>query len=81
MAREKVIVKHLAAIQNFGSVDVLWSDKTGTLTGGDMALDRSLSDGVGYADVCDWVWNVDALVLFYDPTKRANVPGQEKDDQ
>ena len=30
----KVIVKHLAAIQNFGSIDVLCSDKTGTLTSG-----------------------------------------------
>ena len=32
MAREQVIVKHLPAIQNFGSIDVLCSDKTGTLT-------------------------------------------------
>jgi Mg2+-importing ATPase len=42
MAREKVIVKHLAAIQNLGSVDVLCSDKTGTLTAGTMSLDASL---------------------------------------
>ena len=32
MARQKVIVKHLEAIENFGSMDVLCSDKTGTLT-------------------------------------------------
>jgi Mg2+-importing ATPase len=38
MARKKVIVKHLAAIQNFGSVDVLCSDKTGTLTTGVLTL-------------------------------------------
>jgi Mg2+-importing ATPase len=42
MARKKVIVKHLSAIQNLGSVDVLCSDKTGTLTGGTMLLGRSL---------------------------------------
>jgi Mg2+-importing ATPase len=42
MARQKVIVKHLAAIQNFGSIDVLCSDKTGTLTSGDMALGQTL---------------------------------------
>jgi Mg2+-importing ATPase len=42
MARKKVIVKHLSAIQNLGSVDVLCSDKTGTLTAGTMLLDRSL---------------------------------------
>ncbi|HTR39075.1 MAG TPA: magnesium-translocating P-type ATPase [Bryobacteraceae bacterium] len=41
MARKKVIVKHLSAIQNFGSIDVLCSDKTGTLTSGNMSLDRS----------------------------------------
>ncbi len=48
MAREKVIVKHLAAIQNFGSMDVLCSDKTGTLTSGDMTLDRQV-DALGQA--------------------------------
>ena len=42
MAREEVIVKHLPAIQNFGSIDVLCSDKTGTLTMGVMALHASV---------------------------------------
>jgi Mg2+-importing ATPase len=42
MARKKVIVKHLDAMQNFGSIDVLCSDKTGTLTSGEMALDQHL---------------------------------------
>jgi len=42
MAREKVIVKHLEAVQNLGSIDVLCSDKTGTLTSGVMTLDRHL---------------------------------------
>jgi len=42
MARKKVIVKHLSAIQNFGSIDVLCTDKTGTITSGQMKLDRSL---------------------------------------
>jgi P-type Mg2+ transporter len=36
MAREKVIMKHLSAIQNFGGIDVSCSDKTGTLTGGNI---------------------------------------------
>src|SRR5215470_3697714 len=40
MARRKVIVKHLAAIQNFGGMDVLCSDKTGTLTSGETALEE-----------------------------------------
>ena len=42
MAHKKVIVKHLSSIQNLGSLDVLCSDKTGTLTAGRMSLDRSL---------------------------------------
>src|SRR5579864_2268720 len=42
MAREQVVVKHLPAIQNFGSIDVFCSDKTGTLTKGEMTLSRSL---------------------------------------
>ena len=46
MARKKVIVKHLEAIQNFGSIDILCSDKTGTLTAGEMALARS-TDAAG----------------------------------
>jgi len=49
MAREKVIVKHLDAIENFGSIDVLCSDKTGTLTAGAISLDRSL-DCLGHAN-------------------------------
>ncbi len=46
MAREQVIVKHLPAIQNLGSIDILCSDKTGTLTSGEMTLERSV-DGFG----------------------------------
>ena len=46
MARQKVIVKHLPSIQNLGSIDVLCSDKTGTLTRGRMELERSV-DGTG----------------------------------
>ncbi|HYM23035.1 MAG TPA: magnesium-translocating P-type ATPase, partial [Vicinamibacterales bacterium] len=40
MAREGVVVKRLPAIQNFGSIDVLCSDKTGTLTRGELTVDR-----------------------------------------
>ena len=43
MAREKVIVRHLSAIQDFGCMDVLCSDKTGTLTSGNMTLESSLA--------------------------------------
>jgi P-type Mg2+ transporter len=42
MAARKVIVKRLTAIENFGSMDVLCSDKTGTLTEGRVQLDSSV---------------------------------------
>ncbi|MCE5263795.1 MAG: magnesium-translocating P-type ATPase [Deltaproteobacteria bacterium] len=46
MADHKVIVKRLAAIENFGSMDVLCSDKTGTLTEG-LARIHSAVDAAG----------------------------------
>jgi len=42
MAKFKVIVKRLAAIENFGSMNVLCSDKTGTLTEGAVKMKASL---------------------------------------
>lgn len=43
MAKQQVIVKRLAAIENFGSMNVLCFDKTGTLTEGAVKADRFLS--------------------------------------
>ena len=40
MTAKKVVVKQLAAIEDFGSIDILCSDKTGTLTEGEIVLDR-----------------------------------------
>jgi len=42
MSRAKVIVKRLNAIQNFGAMDVLCTDKTGTLTQDRIILKRNL---------------------------------------
>jgi len=42
MARGGVIVRRLEAIENLGSMDILCTDKTGTLTAGEMALDASV---------------------------------------
>lgn len=41
MADEKVIVKKLSAIQNLGEVNILCSDKTGTLTEGTIQVARA----------------------------------------
>lgn len=39
LARDKVIVRHLVAIEDLGNVETLFSDKTGTLTEGTVELD------------------------------------------
>jgi Mg2+-importing ATPase len=55
MAKEKVIVKRLSAIENFGSMNVLCSDKTGTLTEGTVRVQSAVDiDG-----------QEDATVLLY----------------
>jgi Mg2+-importing ATPase len=43
MTKKKVLVKQLAAIEDFGSIEILCSDKTGTLTEGEIVLDRHVS--------------------------------------
>ena len=40
MTRKKVLVKQLSAIEDMGSIEILCSDKTGTLTEGEIILDR-----------------------------------------
>ncbi|MFO1486527.1 MAG: magnesium-translocating P-type ATPase [Verrucomicrobiaceae bacterium] len=49
MAQDHVIVRRLAAIENFGSMDVLCSDKTGTLTEGHVKLEGAF-DPTGRPD-------------------------------
>ncbi|HXX66004.1 MAG TPA: magnesium-translocating P-type ATPase [Polyangiaceae bacterium] len=90
MARVKVIVKNLAAIQNFGSIDVLCSDKTGTLTTGSMRFDvhidplgatsdRSLLLAYVNSQFQTGVDNpLDAAVLRHD---RPDISGFEKVDE
>src|SRR5439155_1203613 len=46
MAKHKVVVKRLNAIQNFGAMDVLCTDKTGTLTQDRIILEHHGSEHV-----------------------------------
>ena len=43
MARQKTVVKRLNSIQNFGAMDVLCTDKTGTLTRDEIVIERHMN--------------------------------------
>lgn len=43
MAHKKTVVKHLNSIQNFGAMDVLCTDKTGTLTRDEIVIERHMN--------------------------------------
>jgi Mg2+-importing ATPase len=57
MSKRKVIVKRLNAIQNIGAMDVLCTDKTGTLTMDKIVLERHLNVlGVEDDEVLKWAY-------------------------
>ena len=90
MSRHGVIVKQLSAIHNFGSIDVLCTDKTGTLTQDKIALIKYL-DGFGRdsEEVLLWGYlasfhvsgvrgSMDAAILSY---RKLDIAGWEKLDE
>src|SRR5208282_991058 len=57
MSRKKVIVKKLPAIQNFGAMDILCTDKTGTLTQDKVVLIRHIDvDGDPHPEVFEYAY-------------------------
>lgn len=57
MAAKQVIVKRLASIENFGSMDILCSDKTGTITEGKVKLKDTLDvEGNPSKKVRQYAW-------------------------
>lgn len=50
MAKEGVIVKQLSAVQNFGSMDILCTDKTGTLTENKIVLVKYVDGRNNHSD-------------------------------
>jgi Mg2+-importing ATPase len=57
MSKRKVIVKRLNAIQNIGAMDILCTDKTGTLTLDKIVLERHLNvEGVEDDEVLKWAY-------------------------
>lgn len=77
MARKKVIVKRLDAIEDIGSLDVLCTDKTGTLTVGNVALRAAIGlDGSPSNRVATLArWNASLQTGFANPIDTAIVEG------
>ena len=90
MAKQKVIVKRLASIENFGSMNVLCSDKTGTLTEGTVRLhsatdiDGNPSDRVFFHAYLNSFYEkgfsnpIDEAIRSY---KQQDISGYEKVDE
>jgi len=81
MARAGVIVRRLAAIENFGSMDVLCTDKTGTLTVGAIRLDSALDTQGNTSDhVLELAWlNARLQTGLQNPLDEAIVATGERD--
>lgn len=84
MARKSVIIKRLDAIEDIGSIDILFTDKTGTITAGTVEVHDAVSvDGFRSKRVSDLaVWNAslqtgyrnsidDAIVRAFPPTSES----------
>jgi Mg2+-importing ATPase len=78
MAEAEVVVKRLVAIEDLGNIDVLFTDKTGTLTTGKVTLERTVDAGgdddpgvLRLARLCSDVTVADGTVTGGNPLDRA----------
>ncbi|MBS1529096.1 MAG: magnesium-translocating P-type ATPase [Bacteroidetes bacterium] len=73
MAKKKVIVKRLSSIENFGSMNILCSDKTGTITEGKVKLKDALDITGAHSDkVLQYAWlNASMQQGFHNPIDTA----------
>ncbi len=73
MAKQQVIVKKLSSIENFGSMNILCSDKTGTITDGKVNLKDTLDiDGSHSERVLQYAWlNASMQQGFHNPIDEA----------
>ena len=68
MVKQNVVVKRLSAVQTLGSVTVICTDKTGTITKGEMTVNKLWAkdkvvevSGIGYMPVGDFTTNGEPL--------------------
>ena len=82
MAAQQVIVKRLSSIENFGSMNILCSDKTGTITEGKVTLHDALSlSGEASDKVLEYAWlNASMQQGFRNPID-ASIVGSRPDAQ
>jgi len=90
MAEKKVIVKRLASIENFGSMNIICSDKTGTLTEGIVEVQAALDvNGEANDNVFQYAYQnayyqtgftnpIDAAIVKY---KKIDLKGYKKQDE
>ncbi|GAB4092869.1 cation-translocating P-type ATPase [Flaviaesturariibacter terrae] len=73
MAQKQVIVKRLSSIENLGSMNILCSDKTGTITSGEVRLKDALNiDGGPSQRVLQLAWlNASLQLGFHNPIDEA----------
>jgi len=73
MAQKQVIVKRLSSIENFGSMDILCSDKTGTITAGLVTLKDTLDcAGNSSQKILRYAWlNASLQQGFHNPIDEA----------
>lgn len=69
MLKENVLVKRLSSVQTLGSVTVICTDKTGTITKGEMTVRKIWihnkiveASGVGYTPIGEFTYNGKALL-------------------
>src|SRR5579871_3431071 len=73
MAKQQVIVKRLSSIENFGSMNILCSDKTGTITEGKVTLKDALDIEGNHSDkTLQFAWlNASMQQGFHNPIDEA----------
>ena len=81
MAGKKVIVKKLSAIQNLGEIDILCSDKTGTLTEGIVKLKDAIDCNGKQSDkvILYALLNATFQTGFYNPIDEAIKAASDRD--
>lgn len=69
MLKSGVLVRKMVGIETAGSMNVLFTDKTGTLTTGNMAVSTVMADGKTYSDMESALKKFSALISVSDITE------------